>query len=707
MGIVCAIGNNQHQVLDSLLNCRSGLRPVHFMQTKHTQYPVGEVRLSNTELQQLCNVYNTQSRATLLSMVAIQEAIQQARLSKRHLSYTAFISSTCVGGMDLTEQYFSEFAHDNFDNNTIHEHQCGYHTRFIADHFDLRFPTTVSTACSSALNAMILGVRMIQSGITKRVIVGGTECLTRYHFNGFRSLHILDEQPCRPFDANRAGINLGEGAAYLVLESAVAAKSRKAQPIAWLTGMGNACDAFHQTASSDNGQGAYLAMMEALETAGVKAEEISYLNAHGTGTPNNDQSESVAINRVFNHHLPLISSTKSFTGHTTAASGAIESVICLLAMQNRFAPVNLNWQNPMPDGIYPVVKATKQIDFEHVMCNAFGFGGNDSSVLFSLRPRSPKQTHVEYKTFYIHQASQISDHSLFDKPIDTTKYISSGEARRMSPIMKNALATALDCLGDNTADAIISGTALGCISDTEKFLTQIDNNNEELLSPTLFMQSTHNTISSLIAIRTAAHCYNSTYSQGESSFDNVMTDVLSQFALLKKGHKNILAGFYDDPTVLDKCLLQQRYNQYQNINLQSTAVSILFSDQPSACAITDYLGYAPKKLVMKYVESFFCSDSDNAFILLGINGNNDYDQLYQDIFDSYSDKYLLHYKHLFGDGLSSTAVGAWVAAQCIFHYKIPDSLKIKESSINNPSTIILVNFIGQGTATVMRFVRHI
>ena len=179
---------------------------------------------------------------------------------------------------------------------------------------------TLSTACSSATNAIITGANMLRCGLADIVVVGGAECLSLFHLNGFNALMILDHQPCRPFDRDRAGLNLGEGAAYLVMETAASAQQRGLKPKFVLSGYANTCDAFHQTASSPEGEGAYLAMTAALKTAGLKPEDIQYINAHGTGTPNNDESESKAILRVFGEHYPPVSSTKSFTGHTTSAS---------------------------------------------------------------------------------------------------------------------------------------------------------------------------------------------------------------------------------------------------------------------------------------------------------------------------------------------------------------------------------------------------
>jgi 3-oxoacyl-(acyl-carrier-protein) synthase len=158
---------------------------------------------------------------------------------------------------------------------------------------------------------------------------------------------------------------------------------RRVEPIALLSGYGNVCDAFHQTASSPNGEGAFGAMAQALDQAGIDKGKVDYINAHGTGTPNNDLSESIAIKRLFGDRIPPVSSTKAFTGHTTSASGAIEAVICMLAMRNRFLPVSLNWKNKMENGIIPVSNSKPAAPIGHVLCNSFGFGGNDSSLLLT------------------------------------------------------------------------------------------------------------------------------------------------------------------------------------------------------------------------------------------------------------------------------------------------------------------------------------
>lgn len=385
-GIVSAIGLNKTEVLDSLRQHRTGIGPLRYLQTEHTEFPVGEVKLSNDKMRSILKISepNLTTRTSLMGIMALKEALDEAGIILSPTQRIGFVSGTTVGGMDMTEQYYLDFFEKNDFDHFIMSHDCGACTEIIANYFGhFYYITSISTACSSAANAIILGAELIESGELDIVIVGGTESLTKYHLNGFNTLMILDQKQCRPFDATRNGLNLGEGAAYLVLEKASSAKRRKAKAFGVLSGYGNACDAFHQTASSLDGKGAFLAMNKALQSAQLQTSDIQYINAHGTGTANNDMSESIAIKRLFGDSLPPISSTKSYTGHTTSASGSIEAVICLLALTCQFLPINLNWKFPMPEGILPNMDDYPKTELKHVLCNSFGFGGNDSSILLS------------------------------------------------------------------------------------------------------------------------------------------------------------------------------------------------------------------------------------------------------------------------------------------------------------------------------------
>ena len=317
--------------------------------------------------------------------MALQEAWEAADLRHTPDKRLAFINGTTVGGMEKSEQYYLDFLENDSRNAYIAAHECGACTEKIADFMGgFSYVTTLSTACSSAANAIILGENLIRAGLTDIAVVGGSECITKFHLNGFHTLMILDDAPCRPFDATRVGLNLGEGAAYVVLEKESLARKRGIQPLCRLAGYGNACDAFHQTASSEEGTGAVLAMREALKTSGLQPSDIDYINAHGTGTRNNDASEGRAIMQVFGKHIPRVSSTKAMTGHTTSASGSVEAVIAVLAIRYGFIPANLRFGEAMPElSFTPVPHTLENVKVRNVLSNSFGFGGNNSSLIFS------------------------------------------------------------------------------------------------------------------------------------------------------------------------------------------------------------------------------------------------------------------------------------------------------------------------------------
>lgn len=385
-GVVSAIGIGKEETLYSLQAEKTGIGAIQYLPSSHSDLPVGEVHLSNAEMADRLGLGNDHSypRTTLIGKLALREALIDAQLYGKSLDDVHFISGTTVGGMDRREQFHAQESDCNLDIAQIATYNCASCTEQIADGFgDFASMATVSTACSSATNAIITGANLLRCGLAEIVVVGGAECLSLFHLNGFNSLMILDHQPCRPFDRDRAGLNLGEGAAYLVLETAESVQKRGLNPKYVLSGYANKCDAFHQTASSPEGEGAYLAMRVALETAGLKPTDIHYINAHGTGTPNNDESEGKAILRLFGENYPPVSSTKSFTGHTTSASGSIEAVFCLLALENQFIPKNIHWKTPMEEGILPYVKQIQNPSMKHILSNAFGFGGNDSSLIFS------------------------------------------------------------------------------------------------------------------------------------------------------------------------------------------------------------------------------------------------------------------------------------------------------------------------------------
>ncbi len=388
MGVISAIGNNAQENFEALISRKSGISKISHINTIHADdIMVGEIATTNSTFEkQLGLSENSFSRSPILGIIAAKEALAQSGISDVNDYKTGLISSTTVGGMDKSEQYFYEYFESDTHWNHINGLHAGDSTRKIAEAIGLKesYVTTISTACSSAANAIMLGARMIKSGRLDRVIVGGTDALSKFTINGFKTLMILSDTYSTPFDEHRKGLNLGEAAAFLVLESDAVVKKENRKVLAYVKGYGNSNDAFHQTASSENGDGAVLAMEKALKVAGLKAKDIDYINAHGTATPNNDLSEGRALLRIFGEgKVPEFSSTKAYTGHTLAVAGGVEAVYAVLAIQNNRVYPNLNFKTPMKEFDLQPETAVKEKEIKHVLSNSFGFGGNCSTIIIS------------------------------------------------------------------------------------------------------------------------------------------------------------------------------------------------------------------------------------------------------------------------------------------------------------------------------------
>lgn len=386
-GVITAIGNDTAQCRQALLSGKSGIGKATHLQTHwKDELPIGEVKLSNEELAALTGLSASFPRTALLSAVAVQEAWSPYRSAAQVLR-VGFLSANTVGGMDRTEDSYKSLKHDRDSVNLqdIMHHECGAVTEIVTRHFHISgFVTTISTACSSSANSIMMAAQMIENDMLDMAIAGGADGLSKFTLNGFNTLMILDRQPCQPFDNNRRGLNLGEGAGYVLLMSERAMKQCGAAPICRVSGYANANDAYHQTASSPEGIGNTLAMAQAIEKAGLQPRDIDYINLHGTGTANNDSAEGKAISAVFGAAIPPASSTKAFTGHTLGGCGGVEAVFCALAIREGIIFPNLRWTTQMEDLNWtPVTELRTGQDIRNVLSNSFGFGGNCSSLVFS------------------------------------------------------------------------------------------------------------------------------------------------------------------------------------------------------------------------------------------------------------------------------------------------------------------------------------
>lgn len=383
IGIVSSLGIGVEVNRTAISREESGIVPESRFLSAPSAFPVGEVPFGNADLALRAGLERRcmYSRTALLGILAVQEALADSG-EGRGLR-TGLVSGTSVGGMDRTEVFYADYLSDQARGRlrNVVMHDCAASTLAIARHCGIEgYTTTVSTACSSAANAILAAARLIRCGVADRVVAGGTDALSLFTLGGFGSLMILDKKPCRPFDAGRAGLNLGEGAGYIVLQRE---DTLQKEPYAYFIGGENANDAYHQTASSATGEGCYKAMHDTLRKAGVAASQIDYVNAHGTGTPNNDLSESRALSRLFGDKVPPFSSTKGFTGHTLAAAGGIEAVFSVEALHRGVIYPNLNFSRPMEEtGLVPVTESRKA-PLRYVLSNSLGFGGNCTALLFS------------------------------------------------------------------------------------------------------------------------------------------------------------------------------------------------------------------------------------------------------------------------------------------------------------------------------------
>jgi 3-oxoacyl-(acyl-carrier-protein) synthase len=390
IGMISSIGKNLDETLESLKNLKSGIGPISILNTNYKGLiPAGEIHLTNDQLSELAGQKIPQivTRTTLLGLIAAREAYRSAGLEPGADMgvKTGVVSATTVGGMDQTEKYYLDFLQNDQYLPYVFTHDCCDNTEHISENLVISdYMTTISTACSSSVNAIMFGARLIKHGIVDRVIAGGTDALSKFTVNGFSTLKILDDKPCRPFNKDRNGLNLGEGAGFIVLEAEELAIKDNRRIFCELTGYANANDAYHQTASSPEGLGPYLAMKQALEMSGLNPDQIDYINAHGTGTDNNDLTEGIAIERIFAPSIPPVSSTKGYTGHTLGAAGAIEAIFSILAIHKGILFPSLNFTEKMDElNFKPLTKLTTGVNVRNTLSNSFGFGGNDSSLIFS------------------------------------------------------------------------------------------------------------------------------------------------------------------------------------------------------------------------------------------------------------------------------------------------------------------------------------
>jgi len=329
-------------------------------------------------------------RSTRMLLLAIREALAQAGRSGME-GIDARVIGTSAGAMPLGEAYFENARHDPgripSQLSRAEHYQPQRQMNSIADEFGWRGSVIiVSNACASGANAIGWGAEMIRSGRCKRVLAGGFDALARLVFAGFDSLRALAPSGIpRPFDAQRDGLALGEGAAVMLLE---AEEVRQSDALGDVAGYSTATDLHHLTQPDPEGKAAIRTMTSACAQAGVSPAQIGYINSHGTGTPFNDVAEAQAIAAWAGEATSRIavSSTKSAMGHLLGGAGAVEAVICLMALRGQWMPASLNVREVDPAVKFDLVRTFRRAKLEHALTNSFGFGGTNASIIFRGAP---------------------------------------------------------------------------------------------------------------------------------------------------------------------------------------------------------------------------------------------------------------------------------------------------------------------------------
>lgn len=538
LGVIASPGCGVPTMWEAVSGLHDGLKPLTlFPSPRHGTDPVGEVSLDLIQLGAPRNA----SRTDRLGWLAAREAIQSAGLTAEQFGERAgIVLGSSVGGSFDSEHFLIRLMKEGkYRPRPTRFHECHSAADLIADSFGLYGPAmTISTACSSSALAIGAAAEMIQASEADVVIAGGADSISRMTWGGFHALLLVDGQGCRPFDATRGGMSLGEGAGMLVLEAEETALRRGAKILARLSGWGASCDAHHVTAPHPEGAGAFAAMRAALRRAGLDAAQIDYVNAHGTGTRDNDLAESKALKSLFGERVPPFSSSKRFFGHSLAASGAIEAVVCVEALRRQQMPANPGFKEVDPAiGLAPVQQTTAA-KLTHVMSNSFGFGGNNAVLIFSTpeapeRPRAPKPTPISItglgvvgpggvtsvETTAPLPVTRLSVHAC--NPLPGADKLSPNQRRRLGRIHQMAIlaARASHTPAPEQRVAVALGTGLGCLAEGAAFIENYVAKDEAEPMPSRFPGSVHNAPAGQIAMDLGARALNSAPTAGSITFE--------------------------------------------------------------------------------------------------------------------------------------------------------------------------------------------
>lgn len=564
-GITSPLGTGLDETAQALWKNSSRIQPLDLFTVQQQPLPVGQAPL-------------TESSAHLLPRThRLAEATAEQAMKGFGGTLDAVVIGTTTGGMLRTEELLREQCADPV---CYRYHGLGTVAEHLAHKWNCTGPAlTVSTACSSGAVALTLAINLLRSGNARTILVGGVDSLCRLTYYGFHSLQLVDRKGSRPLDQERNGMAVAEGAGMLLLST----REPEETACAELLGGGLSCDAYHPAAPHPEGQGAYAAMKQALQDAGLQTDQIGYINLHGTGTPDNDLAESRAVRRLFPTPPPL-SSIKGATGHSLAAAGAIEAVLGVIAIDRHLLPANTNLEQVDPELELQPVTIPRQKEIQAVLSNSFGFGGNNGSLVICKPhtfPTSSAPAPDQAPVLGIHSYSCITGAGL---KADSLKKLWEGRSaagmvalkcissqlpqrmiRRLKRLPQMTLALAQEAMDEAAAtlkpECIFMGTGWGALSETHDFLDRLAKTQEQFPSPTDFIGSVHNGPAGQAAIMLGATGANITSSGGDYSFEQSLVTALNMLtgnttALLMgadEGHA-VFSPLLDPSTIHDSSL---------------------------------------------------------------------------------------------------------------------------------------------------------
>lgn len=395
LGTISALGKNHPEFWSALLGGQSAIAAIEQVNCSDLRFKMGaEVKSYHDEDYFDAKQITWMDRFTQFALIAAQEAVDDARLNINELanSQTAIITGSCLGGKITEDKAFYRYYHQNNKRTSptlIPTSMANAGASQIAATFGITGPAyTISTACSSSTHAIGNAFWLIRQGVVNCAITGGSETpFSPAQLSSWEALRVIASDTCRPFSKNRSGMILGEGGAMLILESLDSALNRGANIYAELVGFGMSADATHLTIPNSLGQ--EQAVLAALNDAGITADAVNYINAHGTGTLINDQVETKTIQRVFpyaNKHLK-VSSTKGAHGHLLGATGAIETIATALTLKHQIIPPTVNFLDTDPDCDLPlIVNEAQESSLDYALCSSFAFGGLNAILVLRRFP---------------------------------------------------------------------------------------------------------------------------------------------------------------------------------------------------------------------------------------------------------------------------------------------------------------------------------